>query len=116
MAEQMKWLKRPRDSGWTRLYYDLAVAFMMAIPAVDLVFSWLNIRTPARDDLWTYGSFVLIGLACILTVIIRLLDQVRVELRSMTFVLYQLLKEPDEEEEVISLATYQRLRERLGLD
>jgi hypothetical protein len=86
------------------------------MPVITTVFSWLNIRPLAPDQPWTYGLLGLLGLGCFLIAIIRLLDDVRADLRAMTFVLDQVLKDPDEEEAVISLATYQHLRRRLGLD
>jgi hypothetical protein len=116
MAAEKTWIRRQREFLGTRLYYDLGVVGMIVMPVLALAFSWLKWHPLTGDDLWVYGMYGLIGLACLLTVIIRLLEQVRTDLRSMTFVLYQLLKDPGEEEEVISRATYQHLRRRLGVD
>jgi hypothetical protein len=116
MAEQMKWLKVRRDSGLTLLYAHVGQACMIVAPAITMAFSWLNIGPPAHDPLWVYGVMGLIGLGCLLMAIIRLLADTCADVRTMTFVLEQVLKDPEEEEAVIRLATYQRLRQSLDLD
>jgi hypothetical protein len=116
MAEEMKWLKRHRGVGMTELYANVGLGCMIVMPALAIAFSRLNIQPFAHDRLWEYGFLGLLGLGCLLMAIIRLLDEARSELSALTFVLYQVLKDPDEEEEVISRATYLHLRRRLDLD
>jgi hypothetical protein len=88
------------------------MGLMFLYPGWKVVLSVMEHRA-LPDDPWFYG---LLGLGAFLVMIRDVLDGVRSELCSMTFVLYQVLKDPETEEEAISLATYRRLRERLGIE
>jgi hypothetical protein len=112
MAGVMKSVKLRSDPLFVELCAKLGMAIFVVLPVIKIVrfaiehHSLLMIRGPM--DCWGWGPFCMtFG---------YYLERIHIELRSLTLVLYQRLKDPDDEEAAISLATYRRLRARLGLE
>jgi hypothetical protein len=115
MATIMKSLKRHptvRWELWEVVFRTIGITACIIVPGVDLVRSHYFQQGSSPVDPWQYG---LLGLGALLVVIyerLKLIAQLLGDLRDMV---YLVLKDPDDDERQISVATFRHVRRRLGL-
>jgi hypothetical protein len=98
-------------SLWEAAFQYLEFMTCMMWPGVTVVLSYLHNGSWPTDP-WLYG---LIGIGALLSLIYWTLKDLLQHVRSTTDIVFYLLKDPDEDDRVISWQTYDHLRRRLGL-
>jgi tryptophan 2,3-dioxygenase len=103
--------RRTHESLWEVVFHAMAMGLCILLPGTKLVTQIIDKRALPEDP-WSYA---LVGIGAFLVLIYEYLKKIWSELRTMTNLVYTVLKDTDSDEAAISLSTYHHLHRLLGL-